>query len=332
VLSAIARTHANSGAMLIWLNPNGTQPRTRLLRCPAVLTFVTLAALSNAGCSQGVLDPRGPIAEAERTIFLNSVGIMLTIVVPVIVATIAVAWWYRASNLRAKYRPDWVYSGKVEIVTWSIPAMVILLLGGVAWVGSHDLDPPRPIVSGKPSIEVNVVSLDWKWLFIYPQYGIASVNRLVVPTGSPLSFKLTSATVMNSFFVPQLGSQIYTMAGMTTRLNLLAATSGEYPGLSAQFSGDGFSGMRFVVAAVPDDEFSAWVATVRNTGAALDQQGYAELSKPSKYVAPFTYRSVVPDLFDLIVGMKTTSRVSSGPATLEGLSKLSRVEEICSAN
>lgn len=259
---------------------------------------------------------------------------MLTIVVPVIVATLAVAWWYRASNVRARYRPDWVYSGKIEIVTWSIPAMVILLLGGVAWVGSHDLDPPKPIESKVPAVEVNVVSLDWKWLFIYPKYGVASVNRLVVPAGTPLSFRLTSATVMNSFFVPQLGSQIYTMAGMTTRLNLLAHQPGEYPGLSAQFSGDGFSGMRFVLSAVSQDDFTAWLTKVREAGPALDNENYIDLSKPSKYVVPTTYGSVAAGLFDSIVDMKIRGprRLSSDVAPFGPFSTTLRADEICSAN
>ncbi len=266
--------------------------------------LAVLLPLGLAGCTRGILDPQGPIAAAEKTILLNSVGIMLTIVVPTILATLGVAWWYRASNKRARYLPTWDYSGKIEIVVWSIPAMIILLLGGIAWIGSHDLDPARPIGSGAPAVEVEVVALDWKWLFIYPQQGVASVNRLVTPAGRPLRLKLTSASVMNSFFVPQLGSQIYTMAGMTTQLNLLADRPGEYPGLSAQFSGDGFSGMRFVVDAVPEDRFDAWVAAVRLQGGTLDAQTYAELSKPSKYVAPRTYGAVDAGLFGRIVGMK----------------------------
>ncbi len=270
-------------------------------------------ALVGAGCSRGVLDPHGPISAAEKTILLNSVGIMLTIVVPVIVATLGVAWWYRASNSRARYLPTWDYSGKIEIVVWSIPAMVILLLGGIAWVGSHDLDPARPIESKTPAIEIDVVSLDWKWLFIYPQQGVASVNRMVVPAGTPVSLTLTSATVMNSFFVPQLGSQIYTMAGMTTRLNLLSDRPGRYPGLSAQFSGDGFSGMRFVVDAVPESQFAAWVSGARKAGAPLGAQSYAALSRPSKYVTPITYSAVDPGLFDRIVDVKLAASQSGNP-------------------
>lgn len=250
------------------------------------------------------MDPHGPIAAAEKTILFNSVGIMLTIVVPTIIATLAVAWWHRASNTQARYRPTWVYSGKIEIVIWSIPAMVILLLGGIAWIGSHDLDPPRPLAASKPPIRVEVVSLDWKWLFIYPDQGVASVNRLVVPAGQPVSLQLTSATVMNSFFAPQLASQIYTMHGMATHLNLLADHPGQYPGLSAQFSGDGFSGMRFVVDAVGPDQFAAWVSGAKAGGGQLDAAGYADLARPSRYVAPRTYGAVAPALFESILGEK----------------------------
>ena len=179
--------------------------------------------------------------------------------------------------------------------------MTVLLVGGVAWVGAHDLDPRKPISSSVTPVNVQVVSLDWKWLFIYPEQGIASVNKLVVPVGTPISFELTSSSVMNSFFVPQLGSQIYTMSGMVTRLHLQADHLGTYPGLSAMFSGDGFPDMRFTVDAVTDDRFAQWVRETRDTGSVLDKQSYADLVKPSKAVAPFTYRAVAADLFSSIV-------------------------------
>ena len=270
----------------------------RIAGSPRRFALVTLSPCM-AGCSEGVLNPHGPVGEAEKTILLNSLGIMLAIVIPVILATLAVAWWFRASNARARYLPNWEYSGRIEMIVWSIPAMVILLLGGIAWVGSHDLDPPKPLASSASPIAVEVVSLDWKWLFIYPEQGIASVNRLVVPAGVPVSFRLTSETVMNSFFIPELGSQIYTMHGMVSRLNLQADAAGTYPGLSAQFSGDGFSGMRFTVEAVGQDQFVQWVAGAKN-GPALDASGYAELAQASKNVAPFTYGSVTQGLFDRV--------------------------------
>jgi cytochrome o ubiquinol oxidase subunit II len=260
-----------------------------------------LVATTLGGYSEGILDPKGPIAVAERQILLNSLGIMLAIVIPTILATLIVAFWFRSSNARARYLPDFAYSGRLEILVWSIPAMTVLLVGGVAWLGAHDLDPRRPISSTVKPVSVQVVSLDWKWLFIYPDKGIASVNRLVVPVGVPISFQLTSSGVMNSFFVPQLGGQIYTMSGMMTQLQLQADHSGSYPGLSAQFSGDGFADMRFIVDAVPAEQFEQWVSAARNDGPVLDPQTYSDLAKPSEAVAPFTYRKVAPKLFDGII-------------------------------
>jgi cytochrome o ubiquinol oxidase subunit 2 len=266
-----------------------------------LLAVVLIAVATLGGCTEGVLDPKGPIAAADREILLNSLGIMLAIVIPVILATIGVAFWFRASNERARYRPNFAYSGRLEMLVWSIPAMTVLLVGGVAWVGAHDLDPGKPIGSTVEPINVQVVSLDWKWLFIYPEQGIASVNKLVVPVGTPISFELTSASVMNSFFVPQLGSQIYTMSGMATRLHLQADHLGSYAGFSAMFSGDGFPDMRFTVDAVTDDGFAQWVRQTGEADSVLDKQAYADLVKPSKAVVPFSYRAVAPDLFGGIV-------------------------------
>jgi cytochrome o ubiquinol oxidase subunit 2 len=255
-----------------------------------------------SGCSEGVLDPKGPIAAAERLILFNSLGIMLAIVIPTILATLGVTFWFRSSNRRARYRPNFTYSGRLELLVWSIPAMTVLLVGGVAWIGSHDLDPRRPIASPVRPVSIQVVSLDWKWLFIYPELGIASVNQLTIPVDTPVSFELTSSGVMNSFFVPQLGSQIYTMAGMVTRLNVQADHTGTYHGLSAQYSGSGFSDMHFSVAAVPTQDFDKWVAAAQSDGPVLDAQAYADLAKPSMAAAPFTYRAVAPDLFNSILG------------------------------
>src|SRR3954469_9967226 len=187
-----------------------------------LLILVLAGAATLGGCTDGVLDPKGPIAAAERLILFNSLGIMLAIVIPTILATLGVAWWFRSSNKRARYTPDFAYSGRLEILVWSIPAMTVLLVGGVAWIGSHALDPRKSLVSPVRPVKIQVVSLDWKWLFIYPELGIASVNQLTIPVDTPVSFELTSSGVMNSFFVPQLGSQIYTMAGMVTRLNVQA--------------------------------------------------------------------------------------------------------------
>ena len=271
-----------------------------------VSAIVVMSAVALGGCTEGVLDPKGPIAAAEHQILFNALGIMLAIVIPTILATLGVAYWFRASNPRARYMPDFTYSGRLEVLVWSIPIMTVILVGGVAWVGSHDLDPPKAIASAVKPVRVQVVSLDWKWLFIYPDEGIASVNRLTVPVGTPISFELTSSGVMNSFFVPQLGGQIYTMAGMLTRQHLQADHPGTYPGLSANYSGSGFADMRFNVDAVPAENFAQWVDATRGVGPELDAQAYANLAKPSKAVAPFTYRAVAPGLFNgiLSAGMR----------------------------
>jgi cytochrome o ubiquinol oxidase subunit 2 len=276
-------------------------------RCAALLLV-----LPAASCS-GVLDPQGPVGASERLILFDSLAIMLAIIVPVIAATIAFAWWFRASNARAFYWPEWEFSGRLELIVWAIPALVITFLGGIAWFGSHALDPSKPLESKLKPVEIEVVSLDWKWLFIYPDEGVASVNLVVLPAGQPAHFRLTSNGVMNSFFAPQLGSQIYTMAGMATELHLQADQPGSYAGISAQFSGDGFSDMRFEARALPADGYSKWIADAKASGGALDKAAYAQLAAPSQNVSPVTYRSVEPRLFESIVdGSARTEMKPSG--------------------
>ena len=266
---------------------------------------IAAGSLLASGCSRGILDPAGPVGSAEKQILINSTAIMLAIIIPTMIATVGFAWWFRRGNAKATYRPDWEYSGAIEMVVWAIPLLTIMLLGGIAWIGSHDLEPSKPLKSAAVPLKVEVVSLDWKWLFIYPDQGIATVNQLVVPAGVPVSYRLTSATVWNSFFVPQLGSMIYTMPRMTTRLNLKADRPGVYDGISSHFSGDGFSGMNFKVQAVPAEQFAAWAQSARSSQLKLDGFGYAELSKPSSYVKPITYGAVVPGLYDAIVANRT---------------------------
>ena len=287
------------------MDPLGDQGQAKPNRGHAVrLMLAASSVLLLPGCNRGVLDPVGPVGSAEKLILINSTAIMLAIVIPVMIATVAFAWWFRRGNARATYRPDWEYSGAIELVVWSVPALTIMLLGGIAWIGSHDLEPSKPLPSSARPLNVEVVSLDWKWLFIYPDQGVATVNQLVVPAGTPVSFRLTSATVWNSFFVPQMGSMIYTMPRMTTQLNLQADRPGVYDGLSSHFSGDGFPGMGFKVSAVPPAQFASWASGARGHGAALDAKAYADLSKPSSYVKPMTYGAVVPGMFDAIVADK----------------------------
>lgn len=270
-----------------------------------------VAVLLASTCSgrAGILDPQGPVGSAERLILINSLAIMLPIVIPTILAALGFAWWFRASNTRAAYRPNFVYSGRIELIVWSIPVLVILLLGGVAWIGSHELDPALPLAGQGEPIEVQVVSLDWKWLFIYPDQKIATLNQLVVPAGRPIHFSLTSGSVLNAFFVPQLGSMIYTMNGMTTRLNLKADRPGVLRGLSSHYSGDGFSSMDFKLYAVTAEEFSAWVDKARESGPILDERAYADLARQSQNVAPAIYGDVAQGLFHSIV----TQQLAPGP-------------------
>lgn len=251
-----------------------------------------------------IFEPQGPIAAAEKTILIDSLGIMLAIVLPTIVAIFAFAFWFRASNTRAFYWPNWEYSGRIELVVWSIPALTVILLGGVAWIGSHQLDPAAPVAGTGSPIRIQVVSLDWKWLFIYPDQRIATVNELTVPAGAPLQFQLTSGSVMTAFFIPQLGSMIYTMNGMVTRLELRADNEGTYQGLAAHFSGDGFPDMLFDVHVVSQLAFSDWVASTARTDRVLNKDSYWKLAQQSVETAKPTYRLDDPLLFEAIATQK----------------------------
>jgi cytochrome o ubiquinol oxidase subunit 2 len=262
-----------------------------------------------------ILDPQGPIGAADKTILIDSIAIMLAIVLPTIVAIFAFAYWFRASNTKAFHWPDWEYSGRIELVVWSVPALTVILLAGVTWIGAHQLDPAKPIEGSEKPLTIQAVSLDWKWLFIYPDQKIATINTLTVPAGAPLQFQLTSASVMNAFFIPQFGSMIYTMYGMTTRLNLRADRPGTFQGLSSHFSGDGFSGMHFDVQVVPTQQFSKWAQDASNAAQALDQRVYGEIAKPSTNNAPAIYRLADLNLFQSIA----TQKIPPSPGAPSGV-------------
>ncbi|MEO7877736.1 MAG: ubiquinol oxidase subunit II [Dokdonella sp.] len=283
------------------------------------------ASLALTACGHGVLNPRGPVGTAEKTILIDSLAIMLSIVIPTIVALVGIAWWFRASNNKARYRPDWEFSGQIELVVWAIPCMVIILLGGVTWLGSYALDPAKPLASTKQALEIQVVSLDWKWLFIYPEQGVAALNELVIPAATPLHFSLTSASVMNAFFIPQLGSMIYTMNGMVTSLNLQADEPGTFAGLSSHYSGEGFSDMHFETKAVTQDDFDHWIAATKRDGVALDEPRYATLSRQSIDDPVMLFGSVEPTLFHKIVMLG----VPAGPGpemAVDGISSAPHAE------
>jgi cytochrome o ubiquinol oxidase subunit 2 len=223
--------------------------------------------------------------------------LMLIVVLPVFAMTLYFAWHYRASNTKATYAPNWSHSGRIEAVCWLVPFVIVGILGTVCWTSTQRLDPFSPIASTVKPIEVEVVSLDWKWLFIYPDFKIASVNELAFPVGTPVHFRITSGSVMNAFFIPQLGSQIYTMSAMQTQVNLLASEAGDYTGLSANFSGDGFSDMHFDAKAMSAAEFDDWVKNARASKDSLTQAAYRQLAQPSERVPVSYYGDVEPKIF-----------------------------------
>ena len=263
-----------------------------------------LLSLCLSGCSADILNPLGPVGREESIILIDATVIMLGIVIPTILLAFWMAWRYRASNPHAEYLPYWSYSGRIEAVVWSIPILTIMFIGGVIWVGSYKLDPFKPLPSRTPPIEVQVVSLDWKWLFIYPQQGIATINQLVVPAGTPVHFSITSASVFNVFFVPRLGSMIYAMPGMVSQLNLQADRPAVMLGQSAHFSGDGFSDMQFQVRSVPAAEFAAWTRAARASALKLDATSYAQLARQSQNVKPYAYGAIDPQLFHAVASQK----------------------------
>jgi len=280
--------------------------------------FALLALpLTLGACAGGILDPIGPVGNDNAQILIDATLIMLVIVVPTILLAFFIAWRYRASNTKAEYLPYWSYSGRIEAVVWAIPILTIMFIGGVIVIGSYRLDPFRPLPSAVPPLEVEVVSLDWKWLFIYPEQRIATVNQLVIPAGRPVHFRLTSGSVLNTFFVPQLGSMIYTMPGMVSQLHLQADRPALTWGQSAHFSGDGFSDMQFQVRSVAPAEFAAWTQGARGTGAVLDLPTYAQLARQSHRNPPVTFRDVDPRLFQAIAMQRIPPAPGPEPASPE---------------
>ena len=254
------------------------------------------------GCSHfPLLDPKGPIGDSERFVIIAAFVLMLIVVVPVFVLSHLFSWRYRASNTKATYKPKWHYSTRIDLAMWLVPLAIVTALGVLSWKGTHRLDPYKPIDSMVKPINIEVVSLDWKWLFIYPDQDIAVVNQLVFPANVPLSFRVTSDTVITSFFIPQLGSQIYAMAGRQTRLHLLADEPGTYSGHNQQFSGRGYADMHFQAIALPRDQFEAWVQKTRQSPDRLDQARYEELERPSTAYPVTYFSSVKPGLFDHII-------------------------------
>ncbi|MDF0490101.1 ubiquinol oxidase subunit II [Sphingomonas sp. H39-1-10] len=285
--------------------------------------LVPLAALLLAGCDDyALLFPKGDVGVQERSLILIALGIMLAVVIPVIILTLVFAWRYRATNTKANYQPKWSHSNGIEFVIWTIPCLIVLFLAVMIWETTHKLDPYQPLDSKVPPVRVEVVALNWKWLFIYPDYGIATVNELPIPAGTPINFKLTADSIMNSFFIPHLGSQVYAMGGMQTQLHLIADHPGTYPGRSSAYSGSGFSDMHFQAVATDRATFDAWVRKVQRSQRVLDKASYTELAKPSIKNAPTTYARVDPELFDDIVNQYMPAMTH--PA--HGMAKMAMVE------
>ena len=271
------------------------------------------AAAFLGGCSTlPLLDPKGPIGDSERFVIIAAIALMLIVVVPVFILAFWFSWKYRVSNTKATYRPKWSYSTGIDLTMWLVPLAIVTTLGVLSWKATHSLDPYRPIDSAVKPISIQVVSLDWKWLFIYPEHNIAVVNELVFPANVPLSFKLTSDTVFTSFFIPQLGSQIYAMAGRQSRLHLLADEPGTYSGHNQQFSGRGYADMHFQAIALSRDQFKAWVRKTKQSPRKLNKARYEELERPSSGYPVTYFSSVKPGLFGDIVRKYTTTGANPG--------------------
>lgn len=248
-----------------------------------------------------ILDPAGPISAAQHNLLFLSVGLMLIVIVPVFVLTALIVWRYRAGNTNAKYMPNWENSRLAEIGVWVVPLVIVVFLWFTVWNSTHRLDPYRPIAADQRPLEVQVVALDWQWLFIYPEENVATLNRLVFPAGRPLSLALTSDTVMNSFFIPALGGQIYAMAGMRTELNLMADAPGSFMGRNTQFSGNGFAGQSFTATATDAEDFTKFVAEARAAGATLDATTFGTIARPTANAPVKLFSSVAPNLFESII-------------------------------
>lgn len=286
-------------------------PVPRLSRRLCGLALPLLAALLS-GCNAVVLSPSGDVAAQQRDLIVVATVLMLLIVVPVMVLTGLFAWHYRQSNTKATYLPDWSHSTQLELVIWSAPLLIIIALGAVTWISTHTLDPfrklsrideGRPIPTEVKHLKVQVVALDWKWLFIYPDYGIASVNELAAPVDVPVQFDITSSTVMNAFYVPALAGMIYAMPAMQTQLHAVINQPGDYEGFSANYSGAGFSGMRFTFKGLAPADFERWVADVRSDSGALSREVYQTLEKPSTREPVRHYGQVAEGLYDAILNL-----------------------------
>ncbi|WP_313299804.1 ubiquinol oxidase subunit II [Diaphorobacter sp.] len=284
--------------------------KTKQTRKPAWLGALALAALLS-GCSKAVvLNPAGDIAAQQGQLVITATLLMLIIIVPVIFLTLLFAWKYRQSNTEAQYDPEWHHSTGLELVIWTVPLLIIIALGALTWIGTHKLDPYRPLdrISATKALdpnvkplEIQVVSMDWKWLFFYPEQGIATVNEVAAPVDRPILFKLTSTHTMNAFYVPDLAGMIYTMPGMQTELNAVINQPGVFNGMSSHYSGAGFSGMHFKFHGLSDTDFDQWINKAKAEGKALDKDTYLALAKPSERNPVERFATVADGLYDKVL-------------------------------
>ncbi len=262
----------------------------------AVIAFLVLGGMDFA-----ILNPKGEIADKQKQLIIIATLLGMIVVVPVFIMLFFVAWRYREGNKKAKYMPDWQNNRIIEGLWWGIPTAIIIVLGVIAWQSSHDLDPYKPLDSEEKPVKIQVVALQWRWLFIYPDEGIASINELHIPIKKPINFEITADAPMNSFWIPKLGGQVYAMTGMSTKLHLEASEAGDYEGSSANISGEGFAGMRFMTKAVSEYDYHDWVKSAKRSNLHLDRGLYDELAKPSKDVIPQYYVLKDNALYDTIV-------------------------------
>jgi len=268
-----------------------------------VLKLITLGSVAwLTGCQKmEVLQPKGPVAADEKHLLITAVGLMLIIVVPVIILTLLIAFRYRASNKKAKYAPEWTHSVKLELLWWAVPIVIVSILAMITWKSTHALDPYKPLDVPQKPITIQVVSLNWRWLFIYPDQHMATLNFVEFPVHTPVNFRITSDAPMNSFQIDQLAGQIYAMAGMQTKLHLMADQVGDYNGRSVSFSGPGFNGMEFTARVVTADQFAQFVQTVQKTNNSLTAAAYNQLIPDSEDTRIVYYSSVDDHLFEDIM-------------------------------
>lgn len=269
----------------------------------SVLVFIAAIAVSALYISShsiAVLDPKGMIGEKERDLIITASLLMLIVVVPVFVFALFFAWKYRASN-KARHEPDWEHNYIAEYCWWGVPLFIVVILAVITWKSSHELNPFKPINSATKPLTIQVVALEWKWLFIYPEQGIATINFVQFPEKTPINFEITADAPMNSFWIPQLGGQIYAMPAMRSKLHLIANEVGAYRGASANISGEGFAGMVFTAKSSTDADFNQWVLSVQQSTAQLNLDTYNQLVEPSSYNPVAYYKLSQPNLFDQIM-------------------------------